>query len=102
MITDATLAAGLFTAILAARGLVLFLESAPKTKALKAQYKDAPPESTNSIFSLFLLWWLNPLLKLGFREDLSLQSLFRLGTNMSPRLLLRETSARWSRGRLAS
>jgi ATP-binding cassette, subfamily C (CFTR/MRP), member 1 len=101
MITDATLAAALFTATLAVRGLVLLLESSPKTHALKAQHKDAPPESTNGIFSLFLLWWLNPLLRLGYEEDLSLQGLLRLGTSMSPRLLLRETSSRWSRGRFA-
>jgi hypothetical protein len=100
MINGATLAAALFTATLAMRGLVLVLESSPKTHALKAHYKGAPPESTNGIFSLFLLWWLNPLLKLGYKEDLSLQSLLRLGTNMSPRLLLRETSRRWERGAL--
>lgn len=100
MIADATLAAGLFTATLAMRGLVLFLESSPKTHALKAQYKGAPPESTNGLFSLFLLWWLNPLLRLGSKEDLSLQSLLRLGTSMNPSLLLKHTSTRWALGGL--
>lgn len=100
MINDATLGAALFTATLIIRALALFLESSPKARSLKPEYKDTPPESTNGIFSLFLLWWLNPLLRLGSREDLSLESLLRLATNMSPRLLLKDTSSRWARGGL--
>ncbi|KUI53705.1 ABC transporter C family member 3 [Cytospora mali] len=97
IIADAKLAAALFTATLMMRALVLFLESSPKTHALKAQYKGAPPESTNGIFSLFLLWWLNPLLRLGYRSDLSLTSLLRLGSHMSSEVLFRGMSAQWAR-----
>ena len=99
IVVDANLAAALFTATLVMRALVLFFESSPKTHALKAQYKGLPPESTNGIFSLFLLLWLNPLLRLGYRKDLKLTSLLRLESQMSSDVLFKETSAQWARGK---
>lgn len=90
----------MFTVTLLARLMVLALESSQKRRALKAPYKGSPPESTNGIFSLLLLGCLNPLLGIGYKENLSVRRLFGLRSSMSADVLLEETSARWGSGKL--
>jgi ATP-binding cassette, subfamily C (CFTR/MRP), member 1 len=73
----------LFTAAACLKGVILILESYPKTKW--ALLPIPSPESTIGIFSMAFYSWLHPLLFLGTRKILEVSDLYPLDPTMASR-----------------
>jgi hypothetical protein len=67
-----------FTTVLCLKVVLLIVETIPKVSILKRDYRDSPPESTVGVLGECLFWWLNPLLLLGNRVDLTVPQLPKL------------------------
>lgn len=66
------------TATVAAKAVVLVVEALEKRRLLRPKCRQFPPETTGSIFSRFFFWWLNPLFRLGYGQELDVDDLFVL------------------------
>ncbi|OLN87143.1 Canalicular multispecific organic anion transporter 2-like protein 1 [Colletotrichum chlorophyti] len=64
---------------------LLALESQRKPSTLRStgDSKSSTPEEESGIFSLSLFWWLNSLLRLGSRQTLTLEDLYRLPSGLT-------------------
>ncbi|KAI2791871.1 ABC transporter atnG [Penicillium oxalicum] len=65
----------LFTVTLCLKVITLLVESVPKTSILKRAYQNPPPESATGILGLSFFTWINPLLLLGNKTDLTVELL---------------------------
>ena len=88
--------AATFTAAMSLKALLLSLEAHEKTPYLRRPFCDWPPETTSGVFSQTLFWWLNPLLRKGFRSILDVRDLFVLDSELSSDFLRRRLLTRWS------
>jgi hypothetical protein len=70
------------SSILAVKLLILILEATEKTKILFGPYVDRSPEATSGLYSRGLFWWLNPLFRLGFRNVVNEDDLFRVDEHL--------------------
>ncbi|KAE8348413.1 ABC transporter-like protein [Aspergillus coremiiformis] len=75
------------SASLAAKMIVLILEAQNKRKVLREPYRDLSPESIAGIFAQGSFWWLNSLLRRGFRTLLSPSDMFQVDSDLSSRFL---------------
>ncbi|CAG7924068.1 unnamed protein product [Penicillium olsonii] len=57
------------------KSITLFLEAAEKRPLLKKAYEQSPIESTSGLLSRVTFWWLNPVLWLGSKSQLTVESL---------------------------
>ena len=57
------------------KSITLFLEAAEKRPLLKKAYEQSPIESTSGVLSRVTFWWLNPVLWLGSKSQLTVESL---------------------------
>lgn len=96
--SDATTIAAIFTAALVTKLFIVVLESFPKHQSLYDPYNGYPSEARTGIIGRCLLWWLNPLLWLGFRQSLDPGNLLALDARMAAQPLYQETLARWTKG----
>ena len=67
---------GVASATLAVKLLVLVSEAIEKRGILFARYASPSPEATSGLYSRGLFWWLNPLFRLGYRNDVTDGDLF--------------------------
>jgi hypothetical protein len=65
----------LYTVNLCLRVVLLVVESIPKDSVLKRAYQNPPPETATGVLGLSLFTWINPLLLLGSRTDLTVAQL---------------------------
>lgn len=65
----------LYTVNLCLRAVLLVVESIPKDSVLKRAYQNPPPETATGVLGLSLFTWINPLLLLGSRTDLTVAQL---------------------------
>ncbi|RAK71485.1 P-loop containing nucleoside triphosphate hydrolase protein [Aspergillus fijiensis CBS 313.89] len=65
----------IYSVNLGLRVVVCILESLPKNSILKRDYEDLPPETATGVLGRSLFTWINPLLFLGNRTDLTIASL---------------------------
>ncbi|KAJ6134374.1 ABC transporter integral membrane type 1 [Penicillium sp. IBT 18751x] len=65
----------LYTVNLCLRVAALAIESIPKTSILKTAYRNPPPETATGVLGLSFFTWINPLLLLGSRTDLTVAQL---------------------------
>ncbi|KGO51212.1 ABC transporter, integral membrane type 1 [Penicillium expansum] len=65
----------LYTVNLCLRAILLVVESIPKDSVLKRAYQNPPPETASGVLGLSLFTWINPLLLLGSRTDLTVAQL---------------------------
>ncbi|OJJ42489.1 hypothetical protein ASPZODRAFT_105215 [Penicilliopsis zonata CBS 506.65] len=65
----------IYTLDLCLRGVLLILETIPKHSILKRAYQNPPPETASGVLGLSLFTWINPLLLLGNRTDLTVSQL---------------------------
>ncbi|KAJ5674930.1 ABC transporter integral membrane type 1 [Penicillium maclennaniae] len=65
----------LYTVNLCLRVAALVIESIPKTSILKSAYQNPPPETATGVLGLSFFTWINPLLLLGSRTDLTVAQL---------------------------
>lgn len=64
-----------YTVTLCIKVVLLITETMSKRSLLRRNYRDSPPESTVGILGECLYCWLNPLLMLGNRVDLTVELL---------------------------
>jgi hypothetical protein len=72
-----------FTLVIAAKTILLFLEARRKTKYFTPPYKGLPPESTSGIINRSFLWWANELFRTGFRSLLTSDKLYVLDDKLA-------------------
>ncbi|OQE74121.1 hypothetical protein PENNAL_c0084G03585 [Penicillium nalgiovense] len=65
----------LYTVNLCLRAVLLVVESIPKDSVLKRAYQNPPPETATGVLGKSLFTWINPLLLLGNRTDLTVAQL---------------------------
>ena len=85
----------LFTASIAIKVLLLFLEAKDKRSYLKFPYRSYPPEATSGIFNRSFFWWLNPLFTGGFRKILSLDDLYMIDQDLLSEPLQERMQKSW-------
>ncbi|OCL10087.1 ABC transporter-like protein [Glonium stellatum] len=80
--SEAQRIAGVFSASLAVRFILLILESWPKSEALNAGDRRLSPEETSSIFGKSVFAWLNQLIIRGYKRPLSMDDLYPMPKNL--------------------
>lgn len=94
--------APVFSALLASKFLVLVLELSEKRHILLPPWRTLPPESTTSVISRSVFWWLNSLLLRGFSTRLRPGALYELDHCLQSRPLLdslSRTRQKWTLSR---
>ncbi|OHE99829.1 hypothetical protein CORC01_04965 [Colletotrichum orchidophilum] len=89
--------AGVFTASLAVKAIMLVLEETPKRAHLPDGEKDVAVECTTGVVSRSLFWWLNSLFFQGFRLLIGLEDLGPIDPKFDSSLLLDRLDRVWSR-----
>jgi ATP-binding cassette subfamily C (CFTR/MRP) protein 1 len=90
-----TLDAGLLTASVGIKFIVLILEAREKRSYLSKADVHRGPEETSGIFGRSLFWWLNHLILQGFRKLLLMSDLYPLDDTMSSQSLYNRFSRVW-------
>lgn len=91
--------AGVFTASLAIKAVILVLEETPKRAYLPDSEKDIAVECTTGVVSRSLFWWLNGLFFQGFRLLIGLEDLGSIDPKFDSTVLLDRLDRVWSRGK---
>ncbi|KXH32504.1 hypothetical protein CSIM01_13585 [Colletotrichum simmondsii] len=89
--------AGVFTASLAIKAVILVLEETPKRAYLSDSEKDVAVECTTGVVSRSLFWWLNGLFFQGFRLLIGLEDLGSIDPKFDSAVLLDRLDSVWSR-----
>ncbi|KAJ0327043.1 hypothetical protein COL5a_006217 [Colletotrichum fioriniae] len=89
--------AGVFTASLAIKAVMLMLEETPKRGYLPDSEKDVAVECTTGVVSRSLFWWLNGLFFQGFRLLIGLEDLGPIDPKFDSTVLLGRLDRVWSR-----
>ncbi|TAQ85919.1 hypothetical protein B7494_g5754 [Chlorociboria aeruginascens] len=85
-----------FTAAVACKFAILFLEVVEKRGILQPIYALYPPEAISGIFNKCFFYWLNPLLREGYSKTLHLNDLFALDRHLSSDYLQNLLSSAWN------
>jgi hypothetical protein len=94
----------LFTASFALRAVLLVLEAVEKDSFIRQRQEKGPssrrsnPEVTSGLYNKGLFWWMNPLLRLGFRRLLQPDDLYLLDQSMSAAVLHEAFWRAWDTG----
>ncbi|KAB2571080.1 ABC transporter C family member 4 [Lasiodiplodia theobromae] len=89
-----------FTAAFSLKALALILETIEKRRSIVAiQSKDAAPEETSGPISRAVFWWVNPLLVVGCRRDLSVVQLPSIGLDMDSETIHHSFESAWAQRR---
>ena len=96
-ITDRTDVAGVQSASIGVKILMLCLEAQAKTSYLKQPYRGYPPEATSGILNLSFVWWLNKLFVVGFRKLITSQELFDIDQALRSKVLAKRLQVAWNR-----
>lgn len=99
LIDDNAGISGVFTASLALKLCMLFLEAREKNQLLSYDNRKHSPEEKSSIFNRAVFWWLKDLLLRGRRKILALEDLYPLNTELSTGDLLPKFQAAWEKGK---
>lgn len=88
--------AGLFSASLACKAVLLILETFEKRPYLMPPYRNLPLEATSGIISRSFLWWLNGTFQKGFRTLLSFDDLNVLDDGLTSAQLDETVGKAWA------
>ncbi|KAI8278185.1 ABC transporter [Colletotrichum sp. SAR11_57] len=88
--------AGVFTASLVVKVVILALEETPKRVLLASSEKDVAVESTTGVVSRSLFWWLNSLFFQGFRLLIGLEDLGAIDPKFDSARLLGMLDRAWA------
>ncbi|KAK2768034.1 ABC multidrug transporter [Colletotrichum kahawae] len=88
--------AGVFTASLVIKVVILALEETPKRVLLATSEKDVAVESTTGVVSRSLFWWLNSLFFQGFRLLIGLEDLGAIDPKFDSARLLGMLDRSWA------
>jgi len=94
---DSAPIAGVFSAVIAGKLTLLFLETRNKIHCLQEPYKGYPPEALDGVLSRTLLWWLIPLFWKGFKRILTLDDLFAIDPGLSSEALRNSMVENWAK-----
>jgi ATP-binding cassette, subfamily C (CFTR/MRP), member 1 len=89
--------AAAFTSTVSIKLLILVTEAFEKRDILLAEYKDVSPETTSGIYSRSFFWWLNPLLRDGFRKVLTDEDLYPVDEDMKSEAVERRFKREWTK-----
>ncbi|KAK7455438.1 hypothetical protein Landi51_02642 [Colletotrichum acutatum] len=89
--------AGVFTASLVVKAVMLVLEETPKRAYLPDSEKDVAVECTTGVVSRSLFWWLNGLFFQGFKLLIGLEDLGPIDRKFDSTVLLGRLDRVWSR-----
>jgi ATP-binding cassette, subfamily C (CFTR/MRP), member 1 len=95
---NAPQAAGVLTAVLVLELIAFLLETLSKRRILRPEYTPAPSEGTSGIISRNNFWWVNPLFRKGYRQELAIEDLPVLDKQFDSRYLQELIYINWSRG----
>jgi ATP-binding cassette, subfamily C (CFTR/MRP), member 1 len=90
--------AKLFTLTYAAKFVILILESVPKVSYAKVPLSGISKEEQSGIFSWSFITWINPLIKLGYGKDLTLDDIYPIDSTLSGNYGFEKLSASWNTG----
>ena len=94
---DSIYLAAAFTSAISIKLLILVLEAFEKRGILLAEYSHYPPESTSGIYSRSFFWWLNPLLRDGFRKVLTNEDLYPIDLDMRSERVQHALKREWTK-----
>ncbi|KIW26309.1 uncharacterized protein PV07_09410 [Cladophialophora immunda] len=89
--------AGIFSAAMAVKAVMLLLEAWSKRSFLEMQYQALPVETTSSILSRGLFVWMNDLFISGFRKVISFEDLGAIDTKLDSATIHRRIHDEWSK-----
>ncbi|TVY44056.1 ABC transporter [Lachnellula occidentalis] len=89
--------AGLFTATVTVKVVLLALEAIEKRGILKPGFRDVPFEALAGIYNRSVFWWLNPLFRRGFCKNLGLADLYPLDKHLASTYLQDLLSSAWTK-----
>lgn len=75
--------------------LLLAAEAVEKRGVLLPSCDHHPPESTSSLYSRGVFWWLNPIFVLGFKSVLEESDVFRTQDKLTAAALSKRFGVRW-------
>ncbi|KAL2067058.1 hypothetical protein VTL71DRAFT_1482 [Oculimacula yallundae] len=84
-----------FTSALAIKVLILISEAVEKRNILLDQYRHTSPEVTSGIYNRSFFFWLNHLMRTGFKKILVNDDLYPIDNEMSSRVLLDRAERSW-------
>ncbi|KAE9376787.1 putative ATP-binding cassette transporter [Stipitochalara longipes BDJ] len=87
--------AAVFSSTIGVKVMVLVIEAVEKRSILLDRYQYFSPEVTSGIYSRSFFWWLNTLMRTGFRRVLSNEDLYPIEDNMTSRVLLTHGQEAW-------
>ena len=94
--SDAAVAAT-FTACLAIKVVILFLEARSKVPWLLSPYRTYARETLANIFDRTVLWWLGPLFLLAYQQNLRFEDLYAIDHSLLSESLEHRFMHHWSR-----
>lgn len=86
------------TAAVVLKAVILLLEALEKRSILKPEFQQYPPEAISGVYSRSLFWWLNLLLKKGFRQTFLLDDLYALDNHLVSKYLHNLLQTSWLKG----
>jgi ATP-binding cassette subfamily C (CFTR/MRP) protein 1 len=90
--------ASVFSASFSAKATLLILEAVEKGSFLAPPYSWTAPEALSSVYNLSVFWWLNRLLKGGYKKILAFDDLYTLDPALQSEKLNTEAREAWHRG----
>jgi ATP-binding cassette subfamily C (CFTR/MRP) protein 1 len=75
------------SATLAVKFLILVSEAIEKRGLLSPPYAESSPEATSGLYSQGVFWWLNPLFRLGFKNNIRNDDLFTADRDLKSEFL---------------
>jgi ATP-binding cassette subfamily C (CFTR/MRP) protein 1 len=94
-----TAVAAIFTACLAIKIAILFLEARSKGPWLLPPYRAYAPEALANIFDRTVLWWLGPLFLLAYRKNIRFEDLYAIDDSLLSESVEHRFMRYWSRFR---
>lgn len=92
-----TAVAATFTAGLAIKVILLFLEAQSKRPWLLPAYRINAPEALANIFNRTVLWWLGPLFLLAYRKTIRFEDLYAVDESLLSESVENRFVRNWSR-----
>ncbi|MCJ1286054.1 hypothetical protein MMC26_005396 [Xylographa opegraphella] len=89
--------AGLFTAGVALKTFILVLETFEKRSFLRAPYRAYPPEALGGVLNTTIFWWINSLLRKGYRAVIVVDDLFDTDEALTSDTLGKTLLSVWAR-----
>lgn len=92
---DARTISTVFSSALSVKLLILVTEAIEKRDILLSRYQHSSPEVTSGIYSRSFFWWLNTLMRTGFKRVISNDDLYPIDDSMTSASLKLRAQSTW-------